>query len=86
MLKYLFPVPKVDSKRVVTFANSSDFISFRHHVYKKDDFKTVQLKEVGPRFEMKPYQIVLGTVDMPDAQKEWVLRPYMNTSKKRSTF
>ena len=28
-LKYLFPVPKEDSKRVMTFANENDFISFR---------------------------------------------------------
>ena len=30
ILKYLFPVPKEDSKRVMTFANESDFISFRY--------------------------------------------------------
>lgn len=30
ILKYLFPVPKVDSKRVMTFANEDDFISFRY--------------------------------------------------------
>lgn len=29
ILKYLFPVPKEDSKRVMTFANEDDFISFR---------------------------------------------------------
>ena len=29
ILKYLFPVPKEDSKRVMTFANQNDFISFR---------------------------------------------------------
>ena len=29
ILKYLFPVPKEDSKRVMTFANTKDFISFR---------------------------------------------------------
>ena len=28
-LKYLFPVPKEDSKRVMTFSNERDFISFR---------------------------------------------------------
>lgn len=28
-LKYLFPVPKEDAKRVMTFANERDFISFR---------------------------------------------------------
>jgi len=86
ILKYLFPLPKVDTKRIMTFSNSSDFISFRHHTYEKEDHKTVNLKEIGPRFEMKPYQITLGTIDMPQAKKEWVLRPYMNTSKKRKTF
>jgi len=35
ILKYLFPVPKEDSKRILTFANHDDFISFRHHTYKK---------------------------------------------------
>lgn len=29
ILKYLFPVPKDDSRRVITFANQDDFISFR---------------------------------------------------------
>lgn len=80
ILKYLFPVPKKESPRVVTFANDSDFISFRHHVYKMVD-KKVHLKEVGPRFELKLYQIKLGTVDQRDAEVEWVLRPYMNSSK-----
>ena len=28
-LKYLFPVPKEDSKRVMTFSNENDLISFR---------------------------------------------------------
>lgn len=87
ILKYLFPVPKVDSSRVMTFANKNDFISFRHHVTKEDkEDRDVQLKELGPRFEMKPYQITLGTLDQPEAKKEWVLRPYMNTAKKRKTF
>uniref|UniRef100_A0A3B5MJY1 Brix domain-containing protein n=1 Tax=Xiphophorus couchianus TaxID=32473 RepID=A0A3B5MJY1_9TELE len=52
ILKYLFPVPKDDSRRVITFANQEDFISF-HHTYKKTDHKNVELTEVGPRFEMK---------------------------------
>lgn len=29
ILKHLFPAPKPDSKRVLTFANQDDFISFR---------------------------------------------------------
>lgn len=35
ILKYLFPVPKEESKRVITFANHDDYIAFRHHTYKK---------------------------------------------------
>lgn len=47
VLKYLFPVPKDDSKRVVTFANSDDFISFRHHTYvAPKGAKSIELKEV----------------------------------------
>ncbi|OVA11682.1 Brix domain [Macleaya cordata] len=84
ILKHLFPVPKPDSKRIITFANQSDYISFRHHVYEKHGGpKSIELKEVGPRFELRLYQIKLGTVDQSEAQTEWVIRPYMNTSKKQ---
>jgi U3 small nucleolar ribonucleoprotein protein IMP4 len=113
ILKFLFPVPKPESQRAMTFSNSHDFISFRHHVYQKYGHNKVELMEVGPRFEMKckftrpfflvpdwlvkqyflssffsylfllVYQITLGTVDIAEADKEWVYRPYMNTTKKR---
>ncbi|WMV06977.1 hypothetical protein MTR67_000362 [Solanum verrucosum] len=116
ILKHLFPVPKPDTKRILTFANQSDYISFRrccsdsskmsmgacrilpnsvfgefntgattHHVYEKNGGpKSIELKEVGPRFELRLYQIKLGTMDQDEAQIEWVIKPYMNTSKKRT--
>ncbi|GLT26078.1 hypothetical protein SLA2020_011650 [Shorea laevis] len=84
ILKHLFPVPKLETKRVITFANQSDYISFRHHIYEKHGGpKSVVLKEIGPRFELRLYQIKLGTMDQSEAQIEWVIRPYMNTAKKR---
>ena len=52
--RYLFPVPKEDSKRVITFANHDDFISYRHHTYKKGEGgKGIEMKEVGPRFQLR---------------------------------
>jgi len=83
ILKYLFPVPKEDSHRILTFANQDDYISFRHHVYKRNEGE-IELTELGPRFEMKLYQIKLGTIDQLDAcDTEWQYRPFMNTAKKR---
>ncbi|VEN52082.1 unnamed protein product [Callosobruchus maculatus] len=83
ILKYLFPVPKEDSKRVITFANHDDYISFRNHTYRTVD-KQVEISEVGPRFQLKLYEIKLGTLDTVDsADTEWALRPYMNTTVKR---
>ncbi|CAO1617887.1 unnamed protein product [Parajaminaea phylloscopi] len=84
ILKYLFPAPKEESKRVMTFRNERDFLSFRHHVFLKTSHKEVSLAEVGPRFEMRPYEIRQGTLEMGDsADVEWVLRPYMRTSGKK---
>eukprot|EP00983_Pelagomonas_calceolata_P021618 677428-Pelagomonas_calceolata.AAC.3 len=75
---------------VITFANRSDFISFRHHTYlMPKGAKSVELTEVcavthaapeqilvtelegaasdcGPRFELKLFQIKLGTMDQQD--------------------
>jgi rRNA maturation protein Rpf1 len=45
ILKHLFPVPKDDSKRVMTFANMQDYISFRHHTYEQSaGIKSIALK------------------------------------------
>ena len=81
-----------DTKRIITYsANSSDYISFRHHMYSKDynnGTDSIVLKECGPRFEMQPYEVRLGTLsqDTDTAEKEWVLRPYMNTARKSQTL
>jgi len=85
ILKYLFPVPKDESMRVLTFSNDSDYISFRHHTYTKKEGK-VELAEVGPRWEMKLFSIKLGTIDHKDAETEWIYRPYMNTAKKHRSL
>lgn len=86
ILKCLFPIPKADTRRVVTFSNNDDHISFRHHVYSKEGKDKVTLYEVGPRFEMRLYQIKLGTLEMKDAENEYVLRPYMNTASKKKAL
>ncbi|CAL5221698.1 g3934 [Coccomyxa viridis] len=83
ILKYLFPAPKDDSKRVISFVNQSDYISFRHHTYEMPrGAKSVALTECGPRFELKIYQIRLGTLDQAHAENEWVLRAYTRSAKK----
>lgn len=67
----------------MTFANRDDFISFRHHTYEMPrGIKSVELKERGPRFEMKLYQIKLGTIDQTHAENEYMLRSYINSAKK----
>lgn len=69
----------------MSFINEKDKIIFRHHVWTEKKIgaedKKVALKEIGPRFVLKPFKIELGTVDMRDLETEWVLRPYFNTHK-----
>jgi len=46
--------------------------------------KKIELKEIGPRFQLRLYEIKQGTIENEAAaDTEWALRPYMNTSKKR---
>lgn len=40
------------------------------------------LLQCGPRFELRPYQIRLGTMDQAHAENEWVLRSYTRSAKK----
>lgn len=84
ILKHLFPVPKVDSRRIITFSNTEDFISFRHHTYSKGEHGEILLKEIGPRFEMRPFLVKLGTLEHSEAETtEWALRSCINTANKR---
>ncbi|XP_078491241.1 U3 small nucleolar ribonucleoprotein IMP4-like [Ciona intestinalis] len=84
ILQALFPVPKEESKRTISFINEDDFISFRHHNYSKPDHKNIELKEIGPRFQLRLYEIKLGTIDEEaSADTEWRLHSFMNTAKKR---
>lgn len=82
VLRFLFPPSKEDGKRVLTFSNTEDFISFRHHVWERIGGEII-LKEAGPRFEMRMFQLKLGTVEQGDADNEWVYRPFINTAKRR---
>ena len=83
ILQNLFPIPNnQESKRVLSFIAENDFISFRHHNYTKEDFKNVDLIEVGPRFEMRPYMIKLGNLVQANATVEWSLRVHINTAEK----
>lgn len=47
----------MDSRRVITFANTNDQISFRHHVYKKKGHKDIEMKEVLFMAVKKIYEI-----------------------------
>ena len=87
ILRHLFPPPRPESKRILTFKVEDDAIIFRHHTYERNvaggnSTKAIELQEVGPRFIMQPYMIRLGTIDQEESEKEWVYRPYLNTAKK----
>lgn len=47
---------------MVSFFANEDFISLWHHIYDKNSFNKVQLSELGPRFEMRPFMLRLGTL------------------------
>ncbi|KAH0608665.1 uncharacterized protein H6S33_001799 [Morchella sextelata] len=88
ILKHLFPPREAgrmkEGSRVVTFAlTEGDYISLRHHVYVKTGYNSVELAEVGPRMEMKLFELRLGTVDNKDADYEWRLANYTRTARKR---
>ncbi|CAX40304.1 U3 small nucleolar ribonucleoprotein, putative [Candida dubliniensis CD36] len=84
ILQHLFPPGvKKDSSRVITFVNNDDYISVRHHVYVKTK-DSVELSEIGPRFEMRLYEIRLGLPDNKDADVEWQMRRFIRTANRKN--
>ena len=45
--------------------------------------KSLELTEVGPRLELHPYKLRLGTVADSHAEDEWVLRAFVRSAAKR---
>lgn len=84
IMKHLFPPGvKKDSSRVITFINNDDFISVRHHMYVRTK-DSVELSEVGPRFEMRLYELRLGLIDNKDSEIEWQLRRFIRTGNRKN--
>ncbi|CUM51411.1 U3 small nucleolar ribonucleoprotein IMP4 [Debaryomyces fabryi] len=84
IMKHLFPPGvKKDSSRVITFINNDDFISVRHHMYVRTK-DSVELSEVGPRFEMRLYELRLGLLDNKDSEVEWQLRRFIRTANRKN--
>ncbi|CAN3373986.1 hypothetical protein DIURU_001367 [Diutina rugosa] len=87
VLKHLFPPRSPQAKdegtRVISFINNDDFISVRHHVYVRTK-AGVELSEIGPRFEMRLYEIRLGMMDNKDADVEWQLRRFIRTANRKN--
>lgn len=84
VLQSLFPMdPAEDCKRVLSFLCRDDFISFRHHVHAQERGAELDLEEVGPRFELRPFLLRLGNLLQTHAAVEWALHPYVNSAAKR---
>lgn len=78
ILQALFPVPKPESRRLISFVNRSDWISVRQHTFRKTQGK-IELTEIGPRMEMRLFKIVLGTLEMTEAETEFALRSFIRS-------
>jgi U3 small nucleolar ribonucleoprotein protein IMP4 len=78
VIQALFPVPKPESRRLISFINRNDWISFRQHTLKQAAGKT-ELTEIGPRMELRVFRIVRGTVEMRDAGVEFALRSFIRS-------
>lgn len=78
ILKALFPVPKPESHRIISFVNRNDWISFRQHTFTKTKGQ-IQLQEVGPRMEMKLFKIVRGSIDNAAPEVEFALRSFIRS-------
>uniref|UniRef100_A0A7E4ZWY8 Brix domain-containing protein n=1 Tax=Panagrellus redivivus TaxID=6233 RepID=A0A7E4ZWY8_PANRE len=85
ILKYIFPVPKKESKRVIFLGDvdKEDYIFFRHFMSTKDENGDQSLTEIGPRFTLFLYAIINDTVDNERAaQSEFSFKPYLRNGKK----
>ena len=78
ILQALFPVPKPETRRLVSFVNKNDWISMRQHTFRRTGGK-IELTEIGPRMEMRIFRIMQGTLEMSEADTEFALRSFIRS-------
>lgn len=78
ILQALFPIPNPETRRIISFINRNDWISVRQHTFTRTGGE-IQLAEIGPRMEMRPFRIIQGTVEMADSDVEFALRSFIRT-------
>jgi U3 small nucleolar ribonucleoprotein protein IMP4 len=72
----MFPVNSHAGQRIVAMCSKNDMIYFRHYFLGDDGIDKDTFS-----FDLKLYEIVSGWFET-GGEKEWVYKPYMNTSKK----
>jgi U3 small nucleolar ribonucleoprotein protein IMP4 len=83
ILKYIFPYSQKGAKSVISFVNRAGYINFRYHSFEEKKKHTVNLIEIGPRFQMMLYKIKIGGVDSRFSELDWIYRPFIRCWKKR---
>lgn len=78
ILQALFPVPKPESRRLISFINKDDWISVRQHTFKRTGGK-IELTELGPRMEMRLFKITNDTVEVNDPDVEFAYRAFIHS-------
>lgn len=84
VLSHLFPplsTAGAAPKKVISFTNAEDFILFRQHQVERRG--GVEIQPLVPQFDMRLFEIRASTFEVEHLDKEYVYRPYLNTSRKK---
>lgn len=85
VLNSLFPRDEeLKGRELVTFHNQRDYIFFRYYRYIfADEFTTVKLQEIGPRFVLKLKFLQKGLYDPQQGEYEWYYKNKMGVNRKK---
>ena len=84
-LNALFPKDEeLKGRELITFQNHRDYIFFRYYRYIfTDNFTTVNLQEIGPRFTMRLLYVQKGLFDPRKGDYEWVYKDKMGVKRRK---
>lgn len=84
-LNALFPQnEELKGRELITFQNQRDYIFFRYYRYIfTDDFKNVNLQELGPRFAMRLLFVQKGLYDPEQGDYEWLYKDKMGVRRRK---
>ncbi|AAK39878.1 U3 snoRNP protein IMP4 (nucleomorph) [Guillardia theta] len=80
----LYPKSSNNSKRIISYVGLSNNIVCNQYLFQKKNYnnENMKLKNIGPRFFLRPFKIILGNISEINSNVEWIITTLIQSKRR----